>query len=147
MIASTGPSAGGQPSHQHRGGQELAAHLGHHALGQRQPPGIGVPGRLERDGFGAVAAARQADGTGGGKAEAACGRSADEATEHRPTVEAGDAQPVDRPVRADQRGAAGVAEQGVVLDGDADGSVSPCEEWNITASPQRTPSRRPSAMP
>ena len=110
---------GSQPSHLHRGGQEVSADLGHHALGQRQRAGIGVPGRLERDGLGAVAAARQAEGTGGAQAEGACGRPADEATEHRTAVEARDTQLVDRPLRADQRGAAGVAEKGVVLDGGA----------------------------
>ena len=107
---------GGESAHQHGGGEQAPADLGHHALGEGQPTGVGLPGRLEGGGVGAVAASHYLGGVCGGKSEASRGRSADQLAEYRLTVEARDAQPVDRTVGADQRGRAGVAEQSVVLD-------------------------------
>ena len=127
---------GGQSAHQHGGGEQPAADLGHHALGEGQPTGVGLPGRLEGGGVGAVAASHYLGGVCGGKSEASRGRSADQLAEHRLTVEARDAQPVDGTVGADQRGRAGVAEQPVVLDRDL-----------IAAPPHRAPRRRPRAVP
>ena len=107
---------GGESAHQHGGGEQAPADLGHHALGEGQPTGVGLPGRLEGGGVRAVAASHYLGGVCGGKSEASRGRSADQLAEYRLTVEARDAQPVDRTVGADQRGRAGVAEQSVVLD-------------------------------
>ena len=79
-------------------------------------PIVGLPGRLECGGVGTVAAGDHGGGVGGGETEASGRRSADQATEHRLPVEAGDAQPVDGAVGADERRGAGVAEQPIVLD-------------------------------
>ena len=116
MMASHGAALGGQSPHEHGGGQQSAADLGHHAFGESQPPAVGCPGRLEGGGLRAVAAGQHGGAMGGAQAEASGGRSADQATEDRLTIEAGDAQPVDGTVRADQRGGSGVTEQPVVLD-------------------------------
>ena len=129
---------GGESAHQHGGGQQPAADLGHHALGEGQPTGVGLPGRLEGGGVRAVAAGHDLGGAvRRAESEASGGRSADQPAEHRLTVEARDAQPVDRTVGADQRGGAGVAEQPVVLD--RDGS----SRRRLIAAPRR----RPRAVP
>ena len=111
-----GTVLGGQPSDQQGGWQELAAHLGHHALGERQSSGIRPPGRLERCGVGEVPTADHGDTLRRRHPKPPCPRTADQATEHRVGVEARDAQPVDGSVGGDQRRRAGVTEQPVVLD-------------------------------
>ena len=115
MTASTGPSGAVSRRTSIGGGEQAPADLGHHALGEGQPTGVGLPGRLEGGGVRAVAASHYLGGVSGGKSEASRGRS-DQLAEYRLTIEARDAQPVDRTVGADQRGRAGVAEQSVVLD-------------------------------
>ena len=118
MTASTGPSGAVSRRTSMVEGSSRPLDLGHHSFGQRQPPIFGLPGRLEGGGVGTVVARDDGSGVGRGETEAARGRSADQATEDRLPVEAGDAQPVDGAVGADERRGSGVSEQPVVLDRD-----------------------------
>ena len=65
---------GGESAHQHGGGEQPAADLGHHAFGEGQPPAVGLPGRLEGGGLGTVAAGDDGGGVGGAETEPSGGR-------------------------------------------------------------------------
>ena len=105
---------------------------------------IGVEFGFQHHGVAAVPAARRADWAGRGDQPAAVFFGPEQSSEDRAGVEPGHAEPVDRPVAADQRRGLGVADDRVILNGQRQGDLLGSEpshrfaRWRHVFDPRRT---------
>ena len=127
------------------------------SIDRGRPVGGGELG-LEHQRVAAVATLdRRRRGLGGRSATGRCVRVPSRAAKHAGESKPGSAQPVDRAVPPDQRDGLGVADQGVVLDGQTAmvlsmaASVAPVGSsglpWRAVTPPARSPCRSPTCRP